>query len=373
MDDGLTLVTGFPRLVARLITRELLAAGERAVCLLVRESYLDDAARFVATLDGGDRVTILEGDVTSIDLRLSGPEYLSLARRTRRVFHAAQSTFEGVDPARVRGLNVQGTHEVLELARTGRAEGNTMHVVALSSTLAAGDHEGLVLEGELQYGQGFRSEVERTLHQAERMLRAASPASPITVLRPSILVGHAETGEVDIFDGPYPFVLLLLSSPVDITLPLPTDGDAALNLVPVDYVARAAVTLGRHPDAVGRTFHIVDPHPLSARRVFELFARAAGRKLPRAVLPARLTSAVLSTPGIERFARSPRAFVARMATRTVYPSDAARAILEPLGVACPPFDRYVDSLVEYARRRTASRRARPDAIAAEPEADDPLL
>ena len=47
--------------------------------------------------------------------------------------------------------------------------------------------------------------------------------------------------------------------------------------------------------------------------------------------------------------------------------------VEPLGVACPPFDRYVDSLVEYARRRTASRRARPDAIAAEPEADDPLL
>lgn len=373
MAEGLTLVTGFPRLLARLVTTELLAAGEREVCLLVRERYLDDAARFVDSLDAGGRVSIIEGDVTSIDMGLAGAEYLSLARRTARVFHAAQSTFEGVDPARVRALNVQGTYEVLEFARTARSEGGAPHVVALSSTLAAGDHEGLVLEGELQYGQGFRSEVERTLHQAERMLRAASQELPVTVLRPSIMVGHATTGEVDVLDGPYPFLLLLLSSPVDITLPLPTDGEAALNLVPVDYVARAAVVLGRHPDAVGRTYHLVDPHPLPARRVFELFARAAGRKLPRAVLPARLASALLSTPGLERLARSPRAFVERMATRTVYPSDAARAVLEPRGVECPPFDRYVDALVDYARRRMSSRRVRADAITTEPEADDPLL
>ncbi len=372
MADKATLVTGFPRLLAKLITQELLNAGERDVRLLVRERYLEEAARFVASLGAEDRVTLIEGDVTSIDLGLGGAEYLDLARRTGRVFHAAQSTFEGSDVARVRALNIQGTREVIEFARTGLGEGAAPHVVAFSSTLAAGDHEGLVLEGEVQYGQSFRSEVERTLHQAERMLREASREVPVTLLRPSILVGHSQTGEVDVFDGPYPFVLLLLSSPVDISLPLPPQS-IALNLVPVDYVARAAVTLARHGDSIGRTFHLVDPHPFSARRVFELIARAAGRHLPRTVLPTRLTSTLLSTPGLERFARSPRAFVERMATRTVYPSDAARAILEPRGVTCPPFDRYADALVDYARRRTSSRRTRPDAIAAEPEVDDPLL
>ncbi len=372
MSEGLTLVTGFPRLVAKLIVRELLLASEGPVALLVRSHYLDDARRFVETLDAGERVTLLEGDVTSIDLGLAGREYLALAARVARIFHAAQSTAEGAEVARVRALNVQGTHEVLEFARAARAQGASPRLVACSSTLVAGDHEGLVREGELAFGQAFRSEVERSLHQAERMLRAAMTELQVTVLRPSIVVGHSVTGEVDLFDGPYLFVLLLLSSPVDITLPLPARGEIPLNLVPVDYVARAAVALGRHPDAAGKTYHLVDPHPLSARRVFEHVAQAAGRRLPRAVLPTNLTRMLLRTPGLERFARSPRAFVDRLGTRAVFPADAARAVLEPLGIACPPFEGYAGVLVEYARRKLASRRTRPDAIAPQPEVDDPL-
>jgi len=54
------------------------------------------------------------------------------------------------------------------------------------------------------------------------------------------------------------------------------------------------------------------------------------------------------------------------------PADAARAVLEPVGIACPPFEGYASVLVEYARRKLASRRTRPDAIAPQPEVDDPL-
>ncbi len=371
-DEALTLVTGFPRLVAKLIARELVEAGDGPVALLVRGRYLDDARRFVDSLGAGGRVTLVEGDVTSIDMGLSGREYLSLARRVALVHHAAQSTYEGADAAKVRRLNVQGTHEVIEFARAAGELGRAPRVVACSSTLVAGDHEGLVREEELEYGQAFRSEVERTLHLAERMLRRASPEVPVTIARPSIVVGHSQTGEVDVFDGPYLFVLLLLSSPVDITLPLPARGEIPLNLVPVDYVARASVALGRNPAAAGRTVHLVDPYPLPSRRVFERVARAAGRRMRRGVLPPNLTRALLRTPGVERFARSPRAFVERMATRAVYPADGARELLEPAGVTCPPFDRYADALVEHVRRRLASRRSRPDAIAPEPEVDDPL-
>lgn len=72
VSEGITLVTGFPRLVAKLIVRELLVAAEGPVALLVRGHYLDDARRFVESLDAGDRVTLVEGDVTSIDLGLTG-------------------------------------------------------------------------------------------------------------------------------------------------------------------------------------------------------------------------------------------------------------------------------------------------------------
>lgn len=366
-----TLVTGFPRLLSKLVARELLARGADEVVLLVRPRYVDDARRFIETL--GANVRLLEGDATAIDLGLGGAEYLALARRLTRVHHAAQAVWEGAETRAVTALNVQGTHEVLELARTARSLGAEGRVVAYSSTLVAGDWEGLVREGDLELGQRFRTEVERSLYEAERMLRRASSSVPVTVVRPSIVVGHSETGEIDVFDGPYLFLLLLLGSPVDITLPLPGGGAAALNVVPADHVARAGVTLGEVSHESLRTFHVVDPHALPARRVFELLAAAAGRRLPRSTIPVNLTRALLRTPGIDRLARSPRAFVERLAARTVFDAEGAAAVLTPAGVACPPFERYANTLVRYTRERLAARRVRPDATASvEPEVDDPL-
>src|SRR3712207_7408570 len=45
--------------------------------------------------------------------------------------------------------------------------------------------------------------------------------------------------------------------------------------------------LSRDPRGAGRTFHLVDPNPMSARRVYELIAEKANRKLPRFNLSAR--------------------------------------------------------------------------------------
>ena len=102
-------------------------------------------------------------------------------------------------------------------------------------------------------------------------------------------------------------MLLVVTSPPDLALPLPGRGDEPLNLVPIDWVARASVALGRDPRARGRTFHLVDPHPLTTRRVFELVARAGGRRGPRGSIPANLAKALLRAPGLDRIAKSPRA------------------------------------------------------------------
>jgi len=43
-------------------------------------------------------------------------------------------------------------------------------------------------------------------------------------------------------------------------------------------VVDAAFALARDPRAVGRTFHLVDPCPLAARRVYEMVAERASRR-----------------------------------------------------------------------------------------------
>jgi hypothetical protein len=185
------------------------------------------------------------------------------------------------------------------------------------------------------------------------------------------VVGSSTTGEVDRFDGPYLLVMLLLTSPVEISLPLPARGDALLHLVPVDYVARASVALMTEPGAVGRTFHLVDPAPLPARRVYERIAQIAGRPMPRGFIPVNFTRALLRTPGLERFVKSPRAFLEQLATPVQYASNGAREILVPKGIECPPFESYAETMVQHVRDRIAARKARRDTDEIT-DIDDPL-
>jgi nucleoside-diphosphate-sugar epimerase len=194
---------------------------------------------------------------------------------------------------------------------------------------------------------------------------------PVAVVRPSTIVGNSVTGEVDRFDGPYLLFLLVVTSPPDLALPLPGRGDEPLNLVPIDWVARAAVAIGRDPRARGRTFHLVDPNPLTVRRVFELAAKAGGHRGPRGSIPANLAKALLRVPGLDRLTRSPRAFVETLTTPVVYDATNADELLASLGVErCPPLETYVDKLVDYVQERIRQQRATKKAPT---EVEDPLV
>ena len=225
-----------------------------------------------------------------------------------------------------------------------------------------------MLEDDLQDGQRFRNVVEETKARAEKLMRDAMARLPIAVVRPAMVVGDSQTGEIDRFDGPYLLILLIVTSPAEIALPLPGRGDAPLNLVPADYVARAVRAIGLDPRSPGRTFHVVDPAPLTARRVFELVAIAGGRRMPRGFIPANLTKALLRTPGLERFAKSPRAFFDALATPVTWASPNADAILGEAGLRCPPLEAYIEKLVEYVQLRLREKREKRAAA----EIDDPL-
>jgi hypothetical protein len=67
---------------------------------------------------------------------------------------------------------------------------------------------------------------------------------------------------------------------------------------------------------------------------------------------------LLRTPGLDRIAKSPRAFLETLTTPVTYDSRNADELLATLGVeACPPLEAYVDKLVEYVQKRVRDRRA----------------
>lgn len=362
------VLTGLPTLLARRIAQRVLDAPRARLVAVVRAKFQESARQFVDELprEARDRVTLLEGDAASMDFGLSGREFKRLAAEVDLIHHAAQVTYFGVDERTADAVNVRATREALELAR---AATHLRAFVHHSTASVSGDRRGMVLESELDRGQRPRNVVEGTKLRAEKIVRNAARDVPVIVVRPTTVIGDSLTGEVDRLDGPYLLVLLLLTSPAELAMPLPSHGEALLHLVPVDYVAAASVAIGRDPRAVGQTFHLVDPSPLTMRRTFELVARAAGRRLPRGFIPANVTKALLRTPGLERFVKSPRAFLDQLVTPVQYNARNTEAILSGTGLHAPPFESYVDTLVTHVRERVLAERKKR----AEAEIDDPLV
>jgi thioester reductase-like protein len=356
--SDVSLVTGFPAFTAKRLTRRLLETDPKeTVFLLVRNKFRTQVDEFLDGLPTAHkkRVTVLEGDVCDMDLGLGGGEYKALAADITAIHHTAAVYYLGAKREMVERVNVDGTRTVLELAGDAARLRRFVH---WSTAQVSGSRSGVILEEELDTGQRFRNVYEETKFRAERMVAESARRLPVTILRPGIIVGDSITGEIDKFDGPYYLLVLIVSSPLDVHLPLPGRGSAPLNLVPIDFVVDAAVQLARDPRAAGGTFHLTDPCPFAARTVYELVAQRAERKPPRGVIPTGLARALLRAPGLERLARAPLAFLEAFNHLAMYNCRHTLELLQESGTRCPPFDTYVANLVRYVREVQAAKKQR---------------
>ncbi|HET8734725.1 MAG TPA: epimerase, partial [Anaeromyxobacteraceae bacterium] len=111
----------------------------------------------------------------------------------------------------------------------------------------------------------------------------------------------------------------------------------------------------------------VDPAPLSARRVYEMIAERAHRRMPRVSLPHKVVDAVLSLPVLERFSRQQRAAIESVNQLAFYNPRNLLALLDGAGVRCPPVTDYLDRLIDFVRDHFEKRQVSER----EPD-DDPL-
>jgi hypothetical protein len=113
---------------------------------------------------------------------------------------------------------------------------------------------------------------------------------------------------------------------------------------------------------------VVDPAPLSARRVYEMIAAHAGKKLPPVSVPARAFQALLQLPLLERLSRVHRPGIHYVNHLAIYNCRHLLELLDGTGIRCPPITSYLDRLMDFVEG-TFARRREAEAAA---ELDDPL-
>ena len=356
------LLTGLPtNFLARKLLAHLLEHSTHHIKCVVTDAQHAPAHELIQTTPGfaADRVDLIRGDITAMDFGMAGTRFVALARSIDVIQHCVASSTGGVSRDAEQRTYLGSTGEVLELALA--SAGRLQRLVHWGSALLSQPVHGRASEAALIRPESFRNTADQARFQAEQLLRDSMARVPITVLRPSILVGDSHTGEGDPLGGMYLLMLLMLSSPVDLRLPLPGRGEQPLNLVPIDYVLHAGMTIADDSRSTGRTFHLVDDHPLSVRRVFELMADATERPGPSGKLPTNLASVLLRTPGLERFSHIPRAFLEQLAGEVIYDSRNTRELLAGTHIECPNAASYIKRLVDYVKRDQQARVKRKSA------------
>jgi thioester reductase-like protein len=350
--EGVVFLTGFPGFIATRLIKRLAKDGGRFLLLVqpaLIETARDELARIAPQYPRAD-FRILAGDITKTDLGLSIDDLATARSESAILFHLAAIYDLAVDRELAMRVNVAGTRNVNEWARSLR---NLRHYHYISTCYVAGKRGGRILETELNHSAGFRNYYEETKYLAEVEVDSLKSELPITIHRPSVVCGDSQTGETAKYDGIYYLINYLLKWPGLLSHFNIGNRDVALNLVPVDFVVNALVALAGDRRVVGKTLQLADPNPLTTHELFNTIAGCLDGNGWRLTLPASLVQFSLMLPPSPVITGLPHHGVPYFFLKQTYDTKQALELLEPHGVHCPPFRSYSQTIVDYVASHPA--------------------
>ncbi|WP_320064297.1 amino acid adenylation domain-containing protein [Micromonospora sp. RTGN7] len=304
-DPAHVLLTGATGFLGAFTVRSLLDRTRAVVHCLVRGADREQAAaRLRRVLEGYGlwderaerRVVTVLGDLARPRLGLPDDAFDELARRVEAVYHVGAAVNLFSSYAQLKASTVGGTAEILRLAARHRSV-PVHHVSTVGVYAGHAGHADDPIGPERPTGpaEALEHGYPQSKWVAEGLIEAARARSlPATIYRPTRIAGHSRTGACQRGD----YLWLMLKGCVQAQA-APAGVDAAFDLVPVDYVSDAIVTLSRQPSAADHTFH------LAAGRLLRLDTalgrlRSGGYALPE-IAPGEWLGRIGADPGNAAF------------------------------------------------------------------------
>ncbi|MGI9055548.1 MAG: SDR family oxidoreductase [Pyrinomonadaceae bacterium] len=343
--------TGFPGFIAeRLVER--LATVDTQFFLLVQPHFVEKAMNAVKRIAEQtntplENFAIIEGDITRKNLGITDDDLATIRIETTDIFHLAAVYDLDVKKDLAFAVNVEGTKNLNDFVKS---LWNFRRYNYISTCYVAGKRKGEILETELEHDAGFRNFYEETKYLAEVSVEEMKEKYPVTIFRPSVVVGDSETGETTKYDGIYHLIEYLQKSPNLLRLVNVGNKNVRLNLVPVDFVVEGIAALSKDDATIGKTIALADPDPLTTAQMFDLIAEVLTGKKSVIKPPPVLVEKSLNLPFSPPLTGLPHSGVPYFFLSQTYDTSVSEEFLQNHGIACPNFKTYVANLIKFVEQ-----------------------
>lgn len=260
--EKLCLVTGATGMLGQSFVPRLLRARPEmgVICLIRGRIGLPASQRFTQLLMEWDipekdreRIHFVEGDVCETRLGMSDADYLFLSRNLDAVIHMAASIDFALPLEEARRYNVSSTENVITLCKAAKKHAEDFRLIHVSTAYVCGKRAGRLHEHAVTADEGYWNTYEQTKAEAEHLVHQAKADLPVTVFRPSQVLGESESGRVGRFFGFFEYVELGIRGKASVLIGNP---GIRPDIVSSDYVSDGILALGFEQDTIGQTYHL---------------------------------------------------------------------------------------------------------------------
>jgi amino acid adenylation domain-containing protein/thioester reductase-like protein len=255
-------LTGSTGFLGTFLLFELLQQTRADIHCLIRASSLAEAqARIQTSLkryslwdDGfSSRIKLILGDLTQPYLGIEAEQFARLAEKIDIIYHCGAWVNIVYPYSALKAANVFGTQEILRLASQTRIKPlHFISTVDVFSTLEGNQIRAVRESSVAGPLKSLQNGYAQSKYIAEQLvMTAASRGLPVSIYRPSNVMGHSKTGNGQVND----FIAKMIKGCIQ--MEAAPQIEALLNLVPVDYVCQSIIHLSKQEKPDGKVFHVV--------------------------------------------------------------------------------------------------------------------
>jgi len=202
------------------------------------------------------RIRIFLGDITKENLGLNKSDYTLLSKKITHIIHFA-ANLKFIMPIEEAQLSIlQGTKNVTCLAKSCQKNKNFIRFNHLSTMEVAGNMPGKIPENFIKTKRKFLNTYEIAKAEAEEFLEdEIKKGLPITIYRPSMVVGDSKTGKTLKFQTFYHLINDIVISPKYPFTPAKTK--FRFDTIPVDFLAKTISYIYDKKESKNRIYNLV--------------------------------------------------------------------------------------------------------------------